>query len=766
VNQISALISGLASISGLAGKREITAVSPAVLLGTFATALFLSALMLFSVQPLFAKMALPKLGGAPAVWAVSMCFFQTALLAGYCYAHLLNRYLSPSRAVLFHIGLLALTCFALPIGLPASLSEPPAGDAYFWLLSVLALGVGMPFFAVSANAPLLQAWFARTGHADAKDPYFLYGASNLGSLGALLAYPLLIEPTMGLNTQSWVWAGGFGMLAVVIASCGLLMLERSTRAEVVAQAAAPKSHALAMVISWQTRLTWVALAAIPSALMVAVTTHITTDVGSAPFIWVIPLALFLLTFILVFKDKLAFNYGWLQVALPAVLVVMLFVKGSVSGVLLALAASFMASLVCHRELYQRRPAASHLTEFYIWMSVGGVIGGIAAALVAPQLFTTVIEFKLALLLSLLCFPGVLLGANAAVRPERVLAFGAAAAAFLYLNNTLVDAGHIANTGVLFWVLVEVALLCMFLTRKVPEHRAIIAMVLVACGTMKPGWTGALHQERSFFGTNTVKLSSDGRHRTMEHGTTLHGAERIVTDAGVAITRPVPATYYYPGSPMQRGIELARQTYVSGSAPFAVGVVGLGTGSLACYAQANETWRYFEIDPMVARIARDPKLFGFLSTCLPNNEILIGDARLTLKSQPDAGFNYLVIDAFSSDAIPAHLLTREAFTSYLDKLTPGGVIAIHISNRYLDLAPSIAATVATLPGLNIAEAFSNPTLDAPDALRSQVLFVSKDQALMAEVAAWPDGKALTAGNATPWTDDYSDVLSALIRKIKE
>jgi hypothetical protein len=761
VHQISALISGLNA------RRDTVSVSPAVLLGVFATALFLSALMLFSVQPLFAKMALPKLGGAPAVWAVSMCFFQTALLAGYCYAHVLGRLLSPSRAVAFHIGLLALTCFALPIGLPASLPEPPAGEAYFWLLSVLALGVGLPFFAVSANAPLLQSWFARTGHADAKDPYFLYGASNLGSLGALLAYPLLFEPTMGLTTQSWVWAGGFGVLAVVIAACGVLMLERSGSADAVEQAAEAKVSGPVIAISGATRFTWVALAAIPSALLVAVTTFITTDIGSAPFIWVIPLALFLLTFILVFKEKLAFNYAWLQIALPVLMSVLIFVHGNVYAVLLALTATFIASLICHRELYERRPAASKLTEFYIWMSVGGVIGGIAAALIAPKVFTTVIEFKLALLLSLLCFPGVLIGTKEPVRHERAVACGAAAVAFLFLYNALVGAGYIGTGGALLWALVEIGLLCMFVTRKVPEQRAVIAMIVVACGTMKPGWSGALHQERSFFGTNTVTLTSDGRHRTMQHGTTLHGAERVTTNDGAAVTTgPVPATYYYPGSPMQRGIELARKTYIAGAAPFSVGIVGLGTGSLACYAKANESWRYFEIDPMVARIARNPKLFGFLSTCLPNNEILIGDARLTLKSQPDAGFNYLVIDAFSSDAIPAHLLTREAFSSYLDKLAPGGVIAIHISNRYLDLAPSIVATVASLPGLGIAEANSRPTLEAPDGLRSQVLFVSKDQALMAEAAAWPDGKTPTAGNATPWTDDYSDVMSALIRKIKE
>jgi hypothetical protein len=766
VNQISALISGLSAISGLGARRETSSVSPAVLLGTFATALFLSALMLFSVQPLFAKMALPKLGGAPAVWAVSMCFFQTALLAGYCYAHLLNRWLPPTRAVLFHFGLLALTCFALPIGLPASLPEPPAGDAYFWLLSVLALGVGLPFFAVSANAPLLQAWFARTGHADAKDPYFLYGASNLGSLGALLAYPLLFEPTMGLKTQSWVWAGGFGVLTLVIAACGFLMLERLSADEAAAYVADAQAAGPVAAISAASRLTWVALAAIPSALMVAVTTHITTDVGSAPFVWVIPLALFLLTFILVFKEALAFRYSLLPLGLAISICLLIFFKDDVFGVLLALAATFMASLICHRELYLRRPAARKLTEFYIWMSVGGVIGGIAAALVAPQVFTSVIEFRLLLVAALLCCPGVLLGADGKVRFGLVAACGLALASFLFLFSALVQADYLQPGPILGWVGAEILLLVMFLTRPNPEHRAILVLAVIGCVALKPEGSSTLRQERSFFGTNRVIVTPDGHHRTMQHGTTLHGAQRVQTDAGAAVATLVPATYYYPGSPMQRGIELARKSHVAGGAPFAVGVVGLGTGSLACYAKSGEIWRYFEIDPMVARIARNPQLFGFLSTCLPNNEIMIGDARLTLKSQPDAGFNYLVIDAFSSDAIPAHLLTREAFASYLDKLAPGGVIAIHISNRFLDLAPSIAATVATLPGLGIAEVFSQPSQQAPDALRSQVLFVSKDPALIAEATAWPDAKAVKAGDATPWTDDYSDVMSALVRKLKK
>ena len=333
-------------------RRLGVALSPPLVLATFAITLFASALLLFSVQPMFAKMALPRLGGTPAVWAVSMCFFQAALLAGYCYAHALNRWLKPAHAVQAHLVVLALTYFVLPIGLPAALAEPPEGDAYLWLLSVLALGVGLPFFAVSASAPLLQAWFAATGHEDAKDPYFLYGASNLGSLIALMAYPLVLEPSIGLSAQSHAWSAGFVILAALIATSGAVMLTRRAELQETATAAFDAlSHADTKPLTNAQRALWVGLAAIPSGLMVAVTTHITTDVASAPFIWVIPLALFLGTFILVFKDKLAFNYRLATDGLPFAILALVCLPVHLAGVIVALAAFFMAAIVCHRELY-------------------------------------------------------------------------------------------------------------------------------------------------------------------------------------------------------------------------------------------------------------------------------------------------------------------------------------------------------------------------------------------------------------------------------
>ena len=755
-----------ALLNGLHARREQAAANPALILWTFAVTLFASALMLFSVQPMFAKMALPQLGGTPAVWAVSMCFFQTALLAGYCYAHALNRWLDPARAVAVHLTVLALTSFALPIGLPASISEPPSGDAYGWLLGVLALGVGVPFFAVSANAPLLQAWFARTGHSAAKDPYFLYGASNLGSLIALLAYPLALEPFFGLSAQSRGWTLGFIGLTALIAASGILMILNRVSSAKGSEAAAPASQDTAVAPTNAQRLIWVALAALPSALMVAVTTFITTDIASAPFIWVVPLALFLLTFILVFKDKLDFNYNWLQLLFPASVLVLFICRGHVVAALVALIAFLMAALICHRELYLRRPAASYLTEFYIWMSVGGVIGGIFSALIAPKIFASVIEFKLLLLVSLLARPGVLLGVDEKVRLWRVAAAGAAMAVLFMVYKGLDSAGALSTGLMPLGVLIAASFGVVYMTRHWIEHRAILVIAMIIGAYVVPGDSRTIYMERSFFGTMRVVETENGEHRLMLHGTTVHGAQRIRTADGAAVTEPVPATYYYAASPMARGITLARQTATQAALPFSFGVVGLGTGSLACHGSAGESWRYYEIDPMVARIARDPALFSFLPHCLPDSDIVFGDARLTLQKETDAKFNYLVIDAFSSDAIPAHLLTREALETYFQKLTPGGLIAIHISNRFLDLAPSIAATAGTMPGVSGAQAFSQPSAPYPDATPSHVVFLSRDPALIATVRSWDDAAPLDTGDAKPWTDDYSDVLSALIRRMRQ
>ena len=745
---------------------------PVVQLYGFAATLFLSALLLFSVQPMFAKMALPVLGGSPSVWAVSMCFFQAALLAGYGYAHALNRWLAPEKAILAHLTVLAVTVLALPIGLPASLSEPPTDNAYLWLTGILALGVGLPFFAVSASAPLLQAWFAKTNHAQARDPYFLYGASNIGSLLALLAYPLLLEPLLGLKAQAALWGVGFSALALCIAISGCIMLAaRGNHVAMVLPAAAPAVQAVTAL----DRVTWTLLALVPSGLMVAVTTYITTDLASAPFLWVIPLALFLLTFILVFRETAPFNMQRLQAILPAivlVVIVMPMLPGIAPDVrwmpwkMIELACAvfgfFVASLICHRQLFEKRPAAAHLTEFYIWMSFGGVLGGIFAAIIAPQIFTSVLEFTLLLLASLLARRGVLMDCPSPLRLSRVLFATLAGTAFLAVYKAAFAAGVFAASDIALGLVAVLMIGGLLLMREWPEHRLILVLSMMAAAFLMPGETQTIHAERSFFGTVRVKLTNDGDFRIMLHGTTQHGARRLRDEAGKPLVHALPSTYFHPDSPLALGLDLAR-TISKNNYALRVGVVGLGTGSLACYRGDGDTWRYFEIDPVVVRIASDPKYFDYLSRCAPGIDIKLGDARLTLAKEARAAYDYLVIDAFSSDSVPVHLLTAEALALYLDKIDANGIVALHVSNRYMDLPKTVAATVRKLPGVTAVSTSIEAKGNSYDALTSAVVFISRNPAVVAAVKQLPTATQLDPGNIAPWTDDYSDVISSIARQ---
>ena len=420
-------------------------------------------------------------------------------------------------------------------------------------------------------------------------------------------------------------------------------------------------------ISWQTRAVWVGLAALPSGLLTAVTTYITTDVASVPFVWVVPLAMFLLTFIIVFRDELPFNYRIVTDGLPFALLFVVLLPAAISVMpvplslvaLTALAAFFLASLLCHRELYLRRPGAANLTQFYIWMSAGGVLGGSFAALVAPQIFSSIIEFPLLLVLTLLCRPGILLGNNLKLRASRILMPVATIAALFLSYKAAVAHGIIATEGLWLAALILTTLLGIYYTRSWPEHRALLISAMVLCVAIVPSDSRTMYLERSFFGTLRVTQTPDGQHRFMLHGTTIHGAQRLKTETGEPITVPTPATYYYPGSPMTRGVEIARHSTQKSGKPFAAAVIGLGTGSLACSAKDGETWRFFELDPMVARAAQNPKYFTFMPTCLPDSKVVLGDARLTVQKEPNGLYDYLVVDAFSSDAIPVHLLTTES-----------------------------------------------------------------------------------------------------------
>jgi hypothetical protein len=716
---------------------------------------------------MFAKMVLPRLGGSPSVWAVSMCFFQAALLAGYCYAHALNRFAPPRYAPLIHLSLMGLALLALPIGLPAFWPEPPAGDAYLWLIGTLAVGVGLPFFAVSANAPLIQAWFARSGHPHANDPYFLYGASNLGSLIALLAYPILVEPFAGLADQAAIWTAGFVALGFGLVACGLLM-RAGTRAQPEApDRASPSVPDATARTTWSQRVVWMWLAAVPSGLLVAFSSFLTTDIASAPFLWVLPLAAFLGTFILVFCETPKIPHRLLLTLQPFLAAaVMLGLANNVGiGWLLSLAAGscafFVTTMVAHRELYERRPAVEHLTEFYLWMSLGGVLGGVFAALIAPQIFSTIWEFPLLIVLGMACRPGVLRAMPTVEERQSAMllalvALGALVAVATAMRQGLLPSPDVLRNG----LIIGFGLLALMSANR--ALRQFIGVALAAATiVVLPSTLSRGKAERSFFGVHRVTMTGDQQIRFLMHGTTLHGAQRLIdATTGARIVDPVPATYYYPGSPMSQGVDVARRSTGKTTGGLEVGIVGLGAGSMACYSRPNEAWRFYEIDPVVVDIAKDPSRFTFLDRCRPNPDIVVGDARLTLAKEPAGRFDYLVIDAFSSDSVPVHLLTVEALALYLDKLAPEGILAMHVSNRHLDLVAVAAAVTRAVPGAHAVLADDRKMAPGFDTAASSVILVAKSKTALAEASRLSYVKELPATAMRPWSDDYSDILTAI------
>jgi hypothetical protein len=732
---------------------------------TFSGTLFVSAALLFSLQPMFAKMVLPALGGTPAVWAVSMCFFQVMLLAGYCYAYLLNRFVPIYWAPAVHGLVLVLAVVVLPVGLPASASEPPPGGEYLWLIGVLASGVGLPFFAVSATAPLLQAWFTHTGNPHSADPYFLYGASNVGSLLALVSYPIVIEPLVGLSAQSQIWAFVFIALALMIAACAVQMV-RNSSALLPMKTADAASGPVASV-AWRSRVHWIACALIPSGLLVAFTSYTTTDIASAPFLWVMPLAVFLATFIIVFRDGEVIPHAVLLDRLPLLAAGLVLITSCSSAFPLPIAfgVSFVAflavALVCHRELYLTRPSAQHLTEFYLWMSFGGALGGLFSAILAPHLFTTIFEFPLLAVASLLLSPLVI---NA--RLERrdwtsATKMTAAGIGILLLVNAVVWAGWIEGSYTLRLVVLAGLLAVMFSLQKNPRMQLAVLVFMLLAAPFVPEGNAVRYGTRSFFGSLRVMEAEGGAVRFFLHGTTNHGAQRVRDGEGMPIARPVPAQYYHPRGPLAKSVAAARQA--SGKAPgdFRAGIVGLGIGAVACYARPNEMWRFYEIDPAVVALARDKSQFTYLASCLPDADVVIGDARLTLAKEPSKSFDFLLMDAFSSDAVPTHLLTVEAIRMYLDKLSDRGVLVMHVSNRHLDLISVVLAAAQQIPGVHAVVAIDRSLPQGYDRSPSHAVLITKSAS--GAISAWPDALPATTTAVKAWTDDYSDVISALWRR---
>jgi hypothetical protein len=723
----------------------------------FTLAIFTSAFLLFAIQPMFTKMILPQLGGSPGVWSVAMVFFQAVLLLGYLYAHLSTRYLPPHTAIYVHVGLLLITFIALPISIATGLGKPPAEGQAFWLIGVFTFSVGLPFFAVAGNGPLLQAWFARTGHKDAGNPYFLYAASNLGSFAALLLYPLIFETTLRLTQQSLGWSIGFAALALLIMASGYIMWITDTNQ--VAGFAQPKR-----VAGPKPRLIgeYIWLSFIPSALLVAVTAHISTDIAPAPFLWVIPLALYLLTFVLIFRDRPLVPSSIIIHLVPILAGLVILSKVAQFNILLTctihLGFFFAAALMCHQRLYDRRPPAEHLTQFYLWMSFGGVLGGIFSGLLAPQIFDRILEYPILIGLAMLAHPAVLRASRSEfvreILPVIVLGLIVAAGIYMFRGHDFISSNsyHKYLIGVMSVAIIG------FYVHQLTRVALIIAALLAI--EMSPVDILNASYERSFFGVNKVFLQNNGQFRVLEHGTTLHGAIRIKNPDGSKYTGPItPLTYYHPKGVLAQTLQLL-PPQINGRE---VAVVGLGTGAHSCNGLTRDRWTYFEIDPVVIKIARDAEQFGFISHCAPTAKIVLGDARLTLAEQPASTFDYLLIDAFSSDTIPIHLLTREAIALYMSRLKDDGLLVIHISNRHMELQ-SVVSALARDAGVAVKTRTqtTKPT-SLGDPVPSAVAIFARQPETLARYTEELGWKQPANNNVSVWTDDYSNILGAIWRK---
>jgi len=640
----------------------------------------------------------------------------------------------------------------MPIAIAGGFQSPPQDGPSLWLVGLFLASIGLPFFALAANAPLLQAWFAR-GHT--QNAYLLYRASNLGSFLVLIAYPVLIERFVGLAAQSRLWSAGYLVLMLAIAASGLLALR------------APVSQAPvigAIKTCWRERLSWAVLGFIPSGLLIAVTAHIATDVASGPFLWIIPLALYLLTYVFAFSDRPllpASGVLALQPFTTAVLVALFLWTGQLNWTLsLAghLTAFFVAAMVCQSELYRRRPAPEALTQFYAWMSLGGVLGGIFTALIAPQIFSTVLEYPLLVLASLLIRPGVWQTPRMVWIKDLTLVacIGAVFAIALILSASPI--------AIFVLAVMAMAMVMAFQGGNPARLTGLAALLLAATHLYDPTQSVVMHK-RSFYGVYKVVDVPPGKFRALFHGTIVHGAEQIRDDKGQLVHgRPQPLTYYYAGGPFDEAIQAVRAR--AGGTLGQVAAVGLGVGSLSCERQAGEAWTFYELDPMVAAIAHDSSLFRFVSVCAPDMPVVLGDGRLTLRGAKP-GMNLLLLDTFSSDAVPLHILTRDAFALYKSRLGPQGAIAINISNRNMELADAVAASAAA-NGMVTAVKLENKQIGpAHETLRfrAEIALVAQSQAELKALKLGPDWHVVRAApQVRVWTDDYSNVLDAILMKM--
>ena len=753
----------------------------------FSLTLLLSSFLLFLVQPMIGRMLLPSLGGTPAVWNGCMLFFQAALLAGYAWAHYGPPKLGVKNHLLVHLFLLAAVCCLLPMKIVDSWAAPVDSNPMFWLLGQLTLCVGLPFFVISSSAPLLQRWFSLSASEteQGSEPWFLYAISNFGSLVALISYPFVFERIMGLTNQGIFWASGFLLLTCMFANCAWYTL-RNARPEVLTR---PRTKTHTAPLSWNQRVRYIVLAAIPSSLMLGVTTIVSTDAGSFPLMWSIPLALYLITFILVFAKRQLLPHRWIVRATPFFLLAMPLVMtidlGDNPALMIAahFAVFFVVAMACHGEMARLRPPVEQLTEFYLMMSIGGVVGGAFNSLLAPVLFNSILEYPIVLIAASLVLP-----AWREIADEQNSTDRSPAPSWLSIEKiwAVPVALLVLLSGVwafeysllkLFRPLVMLlgfavpAAVCILLARSPRRFVPCYALLLLGYPFIHVNHDVTLKQ-RGFFGVN--EIATVGEFRTLINGRTQHGMQRIEETEN-----PLPLSYYHPDGPVG---DLFRQF---GDQQNRIGVVGLGVGTIAAYGQANQQLDFYEIDPIVYQMASDENYFSYLSSARSDVEVILGDARVQLDARrkrmsrltnvawrPNSNetqtknrlYGMMILDAFGSDSVPIHLLTEEAVELYLDSLDENGLLAIHISSKFMNFIP-VGAALSQHFGLHSAVRTDAQLTQADrqsGRSASRYMIFSRDKETIDRFLDLENGwQPLKSDRPVHWTDEHANILDVMI-----
>ena len=720
---------------------------------------FVLAFLLFSVQPMASKMVLPILGGTPAVWNTAMFTFQCLLLGGYVYAHLLATNVGLRWQLRVHVVLVAFSCLVLPLTVRLASSDAMLADPIAYLIAAFVIQMGLPFLALAATQPLLQSWLARSGHPMAQTPYILYSASNLGSFAGLIGYILLVEPQLDLAQQSVGWSFLYlaGMALLVLAAHRL----KATPAPVVETVEAPAVQGNARA-GWARCLGWVFLAFLPSSLSLGVTTYITTDIASVPLLWVLPLSIYLLSFVDAFRTRpILVRVAQYTAPLMGVAALVTYALQShrfTYGYPVHLLAFALLAFALHGWLARSKPEASHLTRFYLCLSLGGALGGTLNGLVAPLVFYDALEYPFVLLIASLASFMLLQqggGAGWLVRQvllaARMFALVVGITVVIYLAMSMVESSvtqglrdvHSGNLAMAACVAGAIGLL---LQRKIARAYYVgigAASLVLFVVVLGDAGQHILFKGRNFFGVMRVIEHPDSGMRYLMHGTTLHGMQPA--ERSEATT---PYSYYWMLS------DVFDQLPITRSKP--VGAVGLGIGTIKCTLKKGQQIDFFEIDAMAQQLAENTDFFQQLSDCPGSYRILIGDGRLKLDEQPDGTYGLIVLDAFSSDAIPAHLLTREAMAIYLAKLAPHGVLLLHTTNRHLDLWPLIGAHAEDMGFVAYGRYFSKDGRQWKNSNSNWVL-VAREEGDIAPAVQEEGWQRIRSEGDTPWTDTYINLL---------